>query len=155
MPPRKKKKTRRRDNAISLTNMAEALMLADVGTKAAFNMGVWNWVSDGWTSGSSGRAYGPGQISLHELIYGNYATSGMTAIAGGGYGSVGGSTTALSSTSNVDVAMSNLQNNWGPALVKSILIPVGFKVGRRALSRPIRMGNKLLKQAGLRSVVKI
>ena len=152
MPPRKKKKTRRRDNAISLTNMAEALMLADVGTKAAFNMGVWNWASDGWTSGSSGRAYGPGQISLHELIYGNYASSGVPTIAGGGYGqTIGG--TSLQTTSNSDVVMNNLQNNWGPALVKSILIPVGFRVSRRALSRPIRMGNKLLKQAGLRSVV--
>jgi len=155
MPPRKKKKTRRRDTAVSLTNLAEAVMLANVGTQAAFNLSAWNFISDGWTSGTSGRAYGPGQISLHELIYGNYATSGMTAIAGGGYGSVGGSTTALSSTSNADVVMNNLQNNWGPALVKSILIPVGFKVSRRALSRPIRMGNKLLKQAGLRSVVKI
>lgn len=154
MPPRKKKKTRRRDTAVSLTNLAEAVMLANVGTQAAFNLSAWDFISDGWTTNTSGRAYGPGQISLHELIYGNYAASGLPIVAGGTYGQqIGG--TSLQTTSNADVVMSNLQNNWGPALVKSILIPVGFKVGRRALSRPIRMGNKLLKQAGLRSVVKI
>ena len=146
MPPRKKKKTRRRDTAVSLTNLAEAVMLANVGTKAAFNLSAWDFVTDGWGQGSS-SATAYGQLSLYEMIYGN--TVSLTLPSGGGY------QTGLSTTSNTDVVWSNIQNNWGPALMQSIAIPVGFRVGKRLLRRPISMGNKLLKQAGLRSMVKI
>ena len=149
MPPRKKKKSRRRDTAISVTGLAEAVMLANVGTKAAFNLSAYEFITDGWGQGSS-SATGYGQISLYEMIYGNTVRMAALPSAGGS-----GYTTGLSAQSNTDVVISNLQNNWMPALVQSVAIPVGFRVGKRLLRKPISMGNKLLKQAGLRSMVKI
>jgi hypothetical protein len=154
MPPKKKKTSRKRDRAVSLTGVAEAIMLANVGTQMAFSMNAWDWISDGWTSTTAGRAGGAGQISLHELIYGNFSTAGSLGVTlPSGY-QAGGSSYAMTQSSG-DVVWQNIQSNWMPALVKSIAIPAGFKIGRRALSRPIRMGNKLLKQIGLRGQVKI
>ena len=149
MPPRKKKKTRRRDTAVSLTNLAEAVMLANVGTKAAFNLSAWDVVTDGWGQGAS-SATNYGQLSLYEMIYGNTVKLAALPSSGGS-----GYTTSLSTQSNTDVVLNNLQNNWMPALVQSVGIPVAFRVSKRLLRRPISMGNKLLKQAGLRSMVKI
>ncbi len=152
MPPRKKKKTRTRDRAVSLTGVAEALMLANVGTQAAFNLSAWDFISDGWSTATAGRATGSGQVSLHELIYGNFSSPPPITMQGG---STYQPPVALATSTNADVVWQNIQNNWMPALIKSTLIPVGFKVGRRTFSRPIRMGNKLLKQIGLRGQVKI
>ena len=149
MPPRKKKKTRRRDTAVSLTNLAEAVMLANVGTKAAFNLSAWDFVTDGWGQGAS-SATNYGQLSLYEMIYGNTVKLAALPSSGGS-----GYTTSLSTQSNTDVVISNLQNNWMPALVQSVGIPVAFRVSKRLLRRPISMGNKLLKHAGLRGMVKI
>lgn len=149
MPPRKKKKTRRRDNAVSITGLAEALMIANVGTKAAFNLSAKDWLLDGWGTGSS-AATSYGQISLYEMIYGNTVKMAALPSAGGS-----GYTTGLSTQSNLDVITANLQANWMPAVAQSIAIPVGWRVGKRLLRRPIAMGNKLLKQAGLRGMVKI
>ena len=118
-----------------------------------FNLSAWDFLTDGWTAGSAGKAYGPGQLSLHEMIYGNYSTGVPLTL--GGYGSGTTSKPALSTGTNADVVVENIKNNWVPALIQSAVIPVGFRVGKRIMRRPIRMGNKLLKQAGLRSVVKL
>ena len=85
MARKKNKKSRRRDSAVSITGLAEAVMLANVGTQGAFGLSAWNFLSDGWTSGTTGRAYGAGQLSLHELVYGNYGQTGAVALAGGSY----------------------------------------------------------------------
>ena len=150
---KKNKTQRRRDTAVSITGLAEAAMIANVGTMAAFNLSAWDFLSDGWTTASAGKAHGLGQISLHELIYGNYATTAAVSMAGGGYS--GGGSTTLTTTGNSAIVMANLQNNAFPAIIQAVAIPVGFRVGKRLLRRPIAMGNKLLKQAGLRSMVKI
>ena len=124
-------------------------MLANVGTQAAFNLSAWEFVTDGWQAGSS-AATGTGQLSLYEMIYGN--ASKQLSI---GYGGGTTTTTTLTAGSNADIVMENLKNNWLPAMISSVTIPVGFRVGRKLLRRPISMGNKLLKQAGLRGMVKI
>ena len=130
-------------------------MLANVGTQAMFNLSAWDFITDGWTSNTAGKAYGPGQLSLHEMIYGNYSTGVPLTLGGYGSGTGTSSKPALSTGSNADVVIQNLQQNWVPAVIQSALIPVGFRVGKRIMRRPISMGNKLLKQAGLRSVVKL
>jgi hypothetical protein len=134
--------------------MAEAVMLANVGTQAAFNLSAWDFVTDGWTTATAGRAYGPGQLSLHELVYGNYFQPAITTTTASGTQTTYGSTSLATGTTG-SIVMSNLQNNWLPAVVQSIAIPAGFKIGRRLLRKPITQGNKLLKAAGLRSMVKI
>jgi len=164
MARRKKSKApRRRDKAISITGMAESILLANVGTQAAFNMNAWDWVKDGW--GSASTATQAGQLSLYELIYGNYGGA-LASVATAGAGSSGSAVAPIGGSgytpriglvggSNADVVLSNIQNNWMPALIQSVAIPVSFRVGKKLLRRPITMGNKLLKQAGLRSMVKI
>ena len=150
MARKKNSKTpRRRNTAVSLTGVAEAVMLANVGTQAAFNLSAWEFVTDGWQAGSS-SATATGQLSLYEMIYGN--KSKQISI---GYGGGTTTTTTLTAGSNADIVMENLKNNWLPAAISSVAIPVGFRVGRKLLRRPITMGNKLLKQAGLRGMVKI
>jgi len=124
-------------------------MLANVGTKAAFNLSAWDFVSDGWGAGST-SATGHGAISLYEMIYGNKVQTVSLGYSGGST-----TTTSLSGSSNLDIVTQNLKNNWMPAVIQSVAIPVGFRVGKRMLRKPIAMGNKLLKQTGLRSMVKI
>lgn len=158
MPPRKKKTKRRKDTAISITGLAEGLMLANVATSGLFNLSLKDWAMDGWTAGSTGLAAHPNQLSLYEMIYGNASQTTTIAIpsATGAYGT--GATTqtvTLTPGSNTEVITQNVRNNWLPMAIQSVAIPVGFRVGKRFLRKPIRLGNKLLKQAGLRGMVKI
>ena len=128
-------------------------MLANVGTQAAFNLSAWDWVTDGWTTATSGRAYGSGQLSLHELVYGNYSQAAPIAISGGS-GSYQSPASATSG-SNLTLLKNNIQANWVPAVIQSVAIPVGFRVGKRMLRKPIRMVNKAFKMAGVRDMVKV
>jgi len=156
MARRKQKKTRRRDKAISITGLAESLMIANVGTTAAFNLNLKDFIMDGWTAGSTGLASHPNQLSLYEIVYGNASLTTTVQVPQTGYGQ---GTTSMTTTfvpgSNTDVIMQNLRNNWVPALIQGTLIPVGFRVSKRVLRKPIAQANKLLKQAGLRSMVKV
>jgi len=156
MPPRKKKKTRRRDTAISITGLAEGLMMANVATTGLFNLSLRDWAMDGWTNATQNLATHPNQLSLYEMIYGNQNLTQTVTVPQGGYGT--GTTTqsvTLIAGSNTETIANNARNNAFPMIAKSIMIPVGFRVGKRFLRKPIRMGNKLLKQAGLRGMVKL
>ena len=154
MPPRKKKKrTSRKASAISLSGVAEAVLLANVGTRTAFGLNAWDWVSDGWTTASAGKALGSGQLSLHEMIYGNVGKF-MNV---GTLPSQGGTTTYSNlpvTSSNLDVIMSNVQNNWVSGAVQAVAIPIGFKISKRLLRKPLSMVNKGFKMAGIRDMVR-
>ena len=150
MARRKKQTKRRKDTAISITGLSEALLLANVGSKAAFGLSAWDFISDGWGASSTTKATGANQLSLWEMVYGNAASSTTLYLPSGQ-----SQTVTMTPGSNAEVVMQNLQNNWMPAVIQSVAIPVGFRVGKRLLRKPIRMGNKLLKQAGLRGMVKI
>ena len=142
MPRGKKQKKRRRGNsAISLSGLAEGVMIANVGTQAMFNSNAWDFLTAGTTLNPNTKWTGQGSqvISLKELIVWPSTATG---------GSFAGMTQG-------QVVMDNLKNNALQAVISATLIPVGFKLGRRLLRRPITMGNRLLKQAGLRSMVKI
>lgn len=140
---RKKKATRRRTNsrAISLSGLAEGILIANVATQAAFNSGAWDFLTAGTNLNPNTKWTGQGStvLSLKELM--NWSPS---RVAGSYAGMSGG-----------EVIMSNLKDNALQAAFSAAIIPIGFKMGRRLLRRPITMGNRLLKQAGLRSVVKI
>lgn len=142
MAARKKQTKRRRNNsAISISQVAEGLMIANVGTQAAFNSNAWDFLTAGTTLNPNTKWTGQGSnvISLKELIVWPSSATG---------GTYAGMTAS-------EVVMDNLKKNALNAGLQAVLIPVGFKVGRRLLRRPISMGNKLLKQAGLRGMVKI
>ncbi len=116
-------------------------MLANVGTQAAFNTNAWEFLTAGTPLNPNTKwtAQGSTTMSLRELIEWPASATGGTH-AGKSQG---------------EIIMANLQDNAFNAIVSAIVIPMGFKVGRKVLRKPIRMGNKLLKTAGLRSMVKI
>jgi hypothetical protein len=155
MARRKQKKTRRRDTAISITGLAESILIANVGTVAAFNLNLKDFIMDGWTAGSTGLATHPNQLSLHEIIYGNASQTSTVQLYNPGTGGTTSQSVTLTPGSNLEVITQNLRNNWVPALIQGTLIPVGFRVSKRVLRKPIAQANKLLKQAGLRSMVKV
>lgn len=147
MPPRKKKKrVSRKQTAISLTGVAESILLANVGTRMAFNLNAWDFISDGWTNNTKGRALGSGELSLHEMIYGNMATPLTLPSGGTSYSAVG--------TSNLDVIANNIQNGWVKGAIQAVAIPVGFRLGKRLLRKPLAMVNKGFKMAGIRDMVR-
>lgn len=142
MPPRKKKKTRtRRNSAISLSGIAEGIMIANVGTQAAFNSNAWDFFTAGTTLNPNTKWTGQGSqvLSLKEIM--NWSPA-----------RVAGSYAGMSSG---EVIMDNLKKNALQMVVSATIIPISFRFGRRLLRRPISQGNKLLKQAGLRSVIRL
>ena len=53
------------------------------------------------------------------------------------------------------VVKDNLAANWMTGVAGMILIPLGFKFGRRIAAPAIRKSNKLLKDVGIASTVKV
>lgn len=141
--PRKKKQTKRRsgNSAISISQVAEGLMIANAGSQMAFKSSAWEFLTAGTNLNPNTAWTGQGSttLSLKEIM--NWSPA-----------RVSGSYAGMSAG---QVIMSNVKENALNFGFQALLIPVGFKLGRRLLRRPISMGNKLLKQAGLRSVVRI
>ena len=125
-------------------------MLTNVATRAAVNLSAWDFISDGWNASAPAKAQAYGQLSLHEIIYGNKVNTPALTFGGQTVGGV-----VSSSLTNTDLVMENLKANWVPALISSIAIPIGFKFARRMLRKPIRMGNQALKATGMRSQVRV
>lgn len=138
---KKNKPKRRRDTAISITGLAEGLLIANAGSQAAFNTNAWEFLTAGTqlNPNTSWTGQGTKTISLKELIAWPSSATGGT----------------MAGMSQGQVVMSNLKENWMNAVISAVVIPVSFRVSKRLLRRPIAMGNKLLKQGGLRGMVKI
>ena len=136
-----RKAPRRKNSAISVINAVEGLMVANVWTQAAFKNDAWTFLTAGTALNPSARWIGQGEavISLKELIsWPAGATAGSTVTASRG-----------------EVIWNNLESEWFSAVINSTLIGVGGKVLRKVARKPIRMGNKLLKQVGIRDMVRI
>lgn len=115
-------------------------MIANVWTNALFQNDAWNFLTAGTALNPDASWTGQGEnvISLKELImWPAAATSGSTVTA-----------------SRLEVIQNNVSGEWFNATIQSTLIGVGGRVLRRVARKPIAMGNKLLKQAGLRSMVR-
>ena len=156
--PKEKKTPRRRNSAVSISAIAESLLLANAGTQAAFNLSAWDFVSDGWGGNTKTSATDRNAISLYEMIYGHHTVKLPALPSGQVVGSTGTTTAGVSTAvpaTNAELVMANLRANWLPAVTSMVAIPVAFRVGRRLLRKPISVGNKALKQAGLRSVIRI
>ena len=67
---------------------------------------------------------------------------------GGNYGSGRANTFAKA-------VQHNLGTNGAKMLGTLVVVPIAFKVGSKLLARPRRDANKLLKMAGLSSMVKV
>ena len=141
----RRKKQRRSNpnkNAISIINGVEGVMIANVWTKALFQNDAWTFLTAGTALNPDAAWTGQGEntISLKELIMWPFSATGD-----------GQANTA----SRLEVIQNNVSGEWFNATIQSTLIGVGGRVLRKVASKPIRMGNKLLKQAGLRSMVRV
>ena len=140
----RRKKQRRSNpnkNAISIINGVEGVMIANVWTNALFKNDAWTFLTAGTALNPDARWIGQGEevISLKELImWPPGATSDPSRVT----------------SSRLEVIQNNVSGEWFNATIQSALIGVGGRVLRKVARKPIRMGNKLLKQAGLRSMVR-
>ena len=135
-----KPRPRRNNSSVSIINTVEGLMIANVWSKALFNADAWTFLTAGTPLNPDTNWTGQGTtvVSLRELVtWPSSATGG-----------------AMAGDSRLEVITSNMKNEWFPTVVNSTLIGVGATVLRKFARKPIRMGNKILKQVGLRDMVR-
>jgi hypothetical protein len=139
----RRKTPRRRKQGISLINAAETVMLANVATQTLFNTNAYEFIVG---NQSDMKAKGVNAVSLRELFQVNQASYTSRAM--------GGASTTVNMTT-FDVIKKNLGENWMTGIAGMILVPLGFKFGRRIAAPAIRKSNKLLKDVGIASTVKV
>ena len=135
-----KPRPRRNNSSISIINAVEGLLVANVWSEALFKNDAWTFLTAGTPLNPDTRWIGQGEtvVSLRELVTwppGASSGSGVTA-------------------SRLEVISNNVKGEWFPAVVQSVLIGAGGKVLRKVARKPIRIGNKFLKQFGLRDMVR-
>ena len=136
MARRKKQTRRRRDNRFNATNALEGLLFANILTEAAFKTDAWNFLTAGTSlnPGTKWTGQGATVVSLKELV-----TWPTSAHSPGAY----------SGSSRGDIIMGNLSKNWLDAGFKSLMLGIGFKAGKKILSKPRRIVNKNLKMLSI------
>jgi len=134
---RKKSKTRRKKQGISVIGLAETYMLVNVATQALFNTNPITFVM-GSGSKDGYNAAGLTAISLKELFQ-------MSQVP----------TSSSTSFHTTNVIKKNFEANWPNALAGMVLIPVGFKLGKNFARPAISRTNRLLNKSGIGSTVKL
>ena len=140
---RRKSTTRRRSKqGINILNAAQSYVVASAATKAMFGVELVPFLTEGWLSNKTTATDNSWELSLQELF--NRTVQGGTGAMGGNW-----------NTGGIPMAIKhNLRNNTG-AIATMIFAPIAFKAGKALTSKPRRDANKLLKMAGLSSVVKV
>ena len=132
-----KPKRRRSPKGISILGVTETVLLLNVATNALFKTNVYEFLTAKKPAND-----GSDVITLRELINPSEGTFyNNPDLAGSG-------------TRSYYIGR-NLKNNWLTAAGMMIAIPVGFRVGKKLASNTINRSNRLLKQAGVASTVKI
>jgi len=142
----KKKAPRRRGStAIGLINTTEAFIQLNIATQLIAKNNPINFVlgntSTGAVMGSGGWAYGADVLSLKELIM--------------RFNRPHGGTGTYSTMTEGEIAWKNIQDGWFNAAWQSVAVGAGFRIGRKLLRRPIAQGNRMLKMAGVKDMVKL
>jgi hypothetical protein len=136
---------RRRNTAIGLINTTEAFIQLNIATQLVAKNNPINFLlgntSTGAVMGSGGWAYGADVLSLKELIMRFNKPHG-------------GSGTYATMTEG-EIAWKNIQDGWFNAAWQSVAVGAGFRIGRKLLRRPIAQGNRMLKMAGVKDLVKL
>lgn len=149
-----RKTTRRRATKpmLNVLNTAQSLVVANAATKALFGTDVASFALDGWARPATNATNNSWELSAAELIQG-MIPGGM----GFGFGSQFVANANKQGMSGIGAAIArNLQANGGQAVATMIVAPIAFKAAKRVLGKPlINPANRLLKQAGLATVVKI
>ena len=137
---------RRASKAVNVLGVAESLILANAGTRAIFGTNLAPFLTEGWlTPVTPGGNYGSGnswRLSAKELIQ-------------LGLGDKSHMSSEWQGKSFGDVIKMNLKENGAQSVAMMIAVPIAFRTGKKLLSKPRREANKLLKSAGLASMVRV
>ena len=127
----------------NILDVAQSFIVANAGTKFAFGTNLVPFLTEGWLTKQTGATNNSWEISLSEMF--NLLTGGAGGISASSY--PGGL---------MEVLKRNVQSTEGKqALATMILAPIAFKAGRKIASPAIRSTNKLIRQAGLGTLVKV
>jgi hypothetical protein len=119
--------------------VAESILIANAFSQAAFQVSLMQFFTE--KSGSGGSFH----LNIREVIDG---------LTGGGAGIYGPTASKVGVDATVGgVVVHNLKKNWMPLLAQMIGIPLGFKVAKKFLRRPVlNPANRLLRSAGISEV---
>ena len=134
---------------LNVLNTAQSLVIANAATKGLFGTDVASFALDGWARPMTPGSNNSWELSAAELIKG--------MIPGGmGFGQSGQHAWTNDASGVIAAMRRNLQVHGGQAVATMIVAPIAFKAAKRVLGKPlINPANRLLKQAGLATVVKI
>jgi len=133
---------RTRSKALSITNTAEQLLVANAITTGVFGSDLYTFLAKGYGSGGHIGDFTT-SITLPDFF--------ERIIAGGSTGMVNNRY-----PKTMDSIKANLKRDGGKMIAQVILYPMLFRAGKKILAKPlIRPTNRLLKQAGLSGSVKV
>jgi len=138
---RKKTTRRRRKQGVNILNVAQSAVVANAATKAMFGTDLVPFLTEGWLTPKSAATNNSWELSAAELF--NLAMGGM-----------GGQSQAWHDMGLLKAIRYNIRANPG-AVATMIFAPAAFNVAKKITARPRRDANKLLKMAGLNTVVKV
>ncbi len=151
---RKTRTTRRRRSSkpmVNVLNTAQSLVIANAATQAFFGTDLASFALDGWARPATKATDNSWELSAAELV---------TGLIPGGQG-FGMSSQYMANAqkmgmSGIGAAIKrNLQSN-PQALATMVLAPAAFTVAKKVLAKPlIRPANRLLRDAGLATLVKV
>lgn len=129
-------------------NLAQSAVIANATTKGLFGASLPEFLTGRMRANNfkfSPGADGYATITLPELL--GFRQSGWSLDGiGGNYGT---------GKTFLDGVAYNFDKNGAQMVATLLIAPVAFKVGEKLTAKPRRDANKLLKMAGLKSVVKV
>ena len=138
-----------------MVNAAQSFIIMNATTKALFGLDAIQFAGGGWLLPNSGGGTlanpGPGNswgITAKELVQGLTGT-------GKGFGQSGTAPWTNDIGGLRAAIRNNLNNHGAQAVATMVAVPIAFTVGKKLTAKPRRDANKLLKMAGLSSVVKV
>ena len=151
---RKTRTTRRRRSPkpmVNVLNTAQSLVIANAATQAFFGTDLASFALDGWARPATKATGNSWTLSAAELV-----TGIIPGGAGFGFSSTYMANAEKAGMSGIGAAIKrNLQAN-PQALATMVLAPAAFTVAKKVLAKPlIRPANRLLRDAGLATLVKV
>ena len=127
MVRRRAKPKRRRSRSISVLNLAESYLYANVLTQGALGGSPWSVIT-----GASDIA-----PIYNDNIYDNYSGTGLISLRD----------MVDNPNQSLATVQQSLSQNVIPMVIQSAMIGVSFKLGKRLLRKPISATNRGLKMA--------
>jgi len=145
---RKPARRRRSKQGVNVLNVAQSYIVASAATQAFFGTPLMPFLTEGWLTSKGPATDNSWEMSAAEIVQG---------LLGGGFGTyTGGNSPYSGGLGDVGTAVKrNLKMNGAKAVGVMVAAPIAFKIAKDFTKAPRRDANKLLRMAGLSSVVKV